>query len=821
MVAPALARVLRFGTVGTLGALVNVVLLWLLVDGTGMHYLPAALLAIETSIISNFLLNRAWTWRDRHTGWATLVTYHWVTAFGTIIQFGVLIAAVEALGIHYLLASLLGVAAGAVANFLGNDRLTFRPAVPEAAHHAKRIAMYGAALAVMVGAALLFQHPWDGFVMQETVDDWIHEGRSPYETAEDMPSHAYRGWSPPATAQWFAYPPVALFALMLTAGPVVAAEGPVWAVRLAAKIPAIVGVLACAWLARKVAAPAGPEAARRIERFILFNPISWLVASVWGQFEPLLMAFVLASYLAMRAQRWGRAGAWFAMAILVKPLAVFLLPIWILVAWERAGAPAVRRGALTAAGLGFAVCAPFLFFSPDGFLYQTIGMHLSRPPARFSIPNLVEPVTSWLLALLGHQPDAGLRLLGLLSLAATGGILAATFRAVRGRVHDEGRVLGMAGLGLIGALAVGKVLNEQYLFLPVVLLGVASAFPQQDRRVRHVLLATTIGASIAALVDGLAVLRFIAPDAWTAVAPGSTADAIAAIAASLGMTVGRLDAWTRGIAVAALLPAAWLLAQALRPHVDLSWLRPRSRPHAAVFATALLLIPTPLLAAPTAPEPVTVGHEDIDLLAYVRTDWHNPTHDPDVRAGSWLQTDERPKDGYYTVDWARARRDAQSLVEAGVDAVVLYADPAHDRNLKSWTLALDEVGLSFVVLWKPGTPEKQAVEPFAPLWHRTLYPRPTAAWAHDLDLDSMRAVTRLPTYNPAAGALDQFLAGAKDNVPSLIPWNDYGGQGAVEPASPHGGYQELVAATAAQPAVATEPASNDAAPQALVAVAPP
>jgi len=51
----------RFLLVGLSGVGVNMAVLWLLVGRMGLRPLPAAALAVETSIWSNFLLNDIWT----------------------------------------------------------------------------------------------------------------------------------------------------------------------------------------------------------------------------------------------------------------------------------------------------------------------------------------------------------------------------------------------------------------------------------------------------------------------------------------------------------------------------------------------------------------------------------------------------------------------------------------------------------------------------------------------------------------------------------------------------------------------------------------
>lgn len=56
-------RLTRFVLVGGCGVLVNTGVLFCLVAVLGWHQLPAAAVATEIAIISNFILNDRWTFR--------------------------------------------------------------------------------------------------------------------------------------------------------------------------------------------------------------------------------------------------------------------------------------------------------------------------------------------------------------------------------------------------------------------------------------------------------------------------------------------------------------------------------------------------------------------------------------------------------------------------------------------------------------------------------------------------------------------------------------------------------------------------------------
>ena len=58
-------RFIKFSIVGSIGVGVNLGLLYILVEWFGLYYMLAAAISIGASVVSNFILNDKWTWRDR------------------------------------------------------------------------------------------------------------------------------------------------------------------------------------------------------------------------------------------------------------------------------------------------------------------------------------------------------------------------------------------------------------------------------------------------------------------------------------------------------------------------------------------------------------------------------------------------------------------------------------------------------------------------------------------------------------------------------------------------------------------------------------
>ena len=121
-------RFIRFGMVGGVGAVINMGILYLLVQHGGWNHMAAAVIATEMAILSNFVLNDRWTFRDvssRHTWAVRMCRYNAIAAGGALISLAMLAILTFGAGMHYLVANLLAIAAGTIWNYVVNSRLTW------------------------------------------------------------------------------------------------------------------------------------------------------------------------------------------------------------------------------------------------------------------------------------------------------------------------------------------------------------------------------------------------------------------------------------------------------------------------------------------------------------------------------------------------------------------------------------------------------------------------------------------------------------------------------------------------------------------------
>jgi dolichol-phosphate mannosyltransferase len=143
-------RYIKFGLVGASGTLVNMLVLYLAqeylfgaIAAPRMRLYVSLAMAIAVATVNNFTWNRLWTWSDRLLAAQALAVHgtderrrsaptlagqfgRYVLAswFGIALQYGLTLWLSHSL--HYLVANVIAIVIASVANFLANDRWTFR-----------------------------------------------------------------------------------------------------------------------------------------------------------------------------------------------------------------------------------------------------------------------------------------------------------------------------------------------------------------------------------------------------------------------------------------------------------------------------------------------------------------------------------------------------------------------------------------------------------------------------------------------------------------------------------------------------------------------
>jgi len=128
---PTAVRLRRFFIVGSGAAAVQTALLWAFVERLGLWYIPAAVVAIEITIILQYVVNNSWTFRpSRHTSLASygrgLLKTNIVRGSAIPIQTGLLYVFVEWGELVYIVGNLVAIFISGLYRYYLDSRWTWR-----------------------------------------------------------------------------------------------------------------------------------------------------------------------------------------------------------------------------------------------------------------------------------------------------------------------------------------------------------------------------------------------------------------------------------------------------------------------------------------------------------------------------------------------------------------------------------------------------------------------------------------------------------------------------------------------------------------------
>jgi dolichol-phosphate mannosyltransferase len=123
------ARMIAFGLVGASGFLPNLAVLWLLIHGTGMHYVPAEIIANQAGLLWNFLIIDSLVYRDhrrQHRRSLRMLSFGALGNADLVVRIPLLALLVTAAGIPPVPATALSLIVVFALRFVIVDRVLYR-----------------------------------------------------------------------------------------------------------------------------------------------------------------------------------------------------------------------------------------------------------------------------------------------------------------------------------------------------------------------------------------------------------------------------------------------------------------------------------------------------------------------------------------------------------------------------------------------------------------------------------------------------------------------------------------------------------------------
>ena len=116
---------IKYSVVGGIAAVIDFGVLYVLTDFLGVYYLISATISFILSALTNYFLNRTWTFRSRGRKMRQIPIFFTIATIGLILNNFILYWGVEFLGLWYIFSKMIATGIVLIWNFLGNKHFTF------------------------------------------------------------------------------------------------------------------------------------------------------------------------------------------------------------------------------------------------------------------------------------------------------------------------------------------------------------------------------------------------------------------------------------------------------------------------------------------------------------------------------------------------------------------------------------------------------------------------------------------------------------------------------------------------------------------------
>jgi len=121
-------QLIKFIIVGIIGVIINASLLYILTEYIHLYYIYAGIISIEISIISNFVWNNAWTFKNEHQRplMIRFIYFQTFSIIGICIYVILLYIYTDIFHIYYLLSNFMTIPVTVLWNFGMNKFITWK-----------------------------------------------------------------------------------------------------------------------------------------------------------------------------------------------------------------------------------------------------------------------------------------------------------------------------------------------------------------------------------------------------------------------------------------------------------------------------------------------------------------------------------------------------------------------------------------------------------------------------------------------------------------------------------------------------------------------
>jgi dolichol-phosphate mannosyltransferase len=117
----------KFGVVGAIGTVINLIVLYSFTEYLGIYYMISAIAAFVVAATSNFIFNKIWTFREvlAESIIKKYVKFFIVSVIALVVNLLLLYTFTEFLGLYYIISQIIAIIITFLINFAGNKIWTF------------------------------------------------------------------------------------------------------------------------------------------------------------------------------------------------------------------------------------------------------------------------------------------------------------------------------------------------------------------------------------------------------------------------------------------------------------------------------------------------------------------------------------------------------------------------------------------------------------------------------------------------------------------------------------------------------------------------
>lgn len=122
------SQFIKFATIGAVGTLIHIAILFILTEFAGVYYMISAVIAFIVALTNNFFMNKFWAFKETSKGKNAkrYIIFTIIATIAFLVNITILYSVTEFLNVHYLISQVIAIAISLWINFFGSKKWAFK-----------------------------------------------------------------------------------------------------------------------------------------------------------------------------------------------------------------------------------------------------------------------------------------------------------------------------------------------------------------------------------------------------------------------------------------------------------------------------------------------------------------------------------------------------------------------------------------------------------------------------------------------------------------------------------------------------------------------